>query len=111
MMGVRGEARGACSPELTSSQTSRHAVPTTSTGVFSVFFNMVGGGSLHQRAEMVQVSGSCDGAAKEGDALANMSVCATHDGDGRPDGGENRHDELYDVLNGFFFHGVKIKGF
>ena len=57
---------------------------------------------LHQRAEMVQVSGSCDGAAEEGDALANMSVCAAHDGDGRTDGGENRHDELNDVLNGFF---------
>ncbi len=40
MMGVRGEARGACSPELTSSQTSRHAVPTASTGVLSVFFNI-----------------------------------------------------------------------
>ena len=66
----------------------------------------VGGGSLHQRAEMVEVSGSCDGAAEEGDALANMSVCATHDGDGRTDGGENRHDELNDVLNGFLFHGV-----
>ena len=38
MMGVRGEGRGACSPELTSSQTSRHAVPTASTGVFSCFF-------------------------------------------------------------------------
>ena len=43
MMGVRGEGRGACSPELTSSQTSRHAVPTASTGVFSVFFNIAGG--------------------------------------------------------------------
>ena len=38
MMGVRGEGRGACSPELTSSQTSRHAVLTASAGVFSVFF-------------------------------------------------------------------------
>ena len=66
---------------------------------------------LHQRAEMVEVSGSCDGAAEEGDALANMSVCAAHDGDGRADGGQNRHDELNDVLNGFLFHGVKIKGF
>ena len=111
MMGVRGEARGACSPELTSSQTSRHAVPTASTGVFSVFFNIAGGGSLYQRAEMVQVPGSCDSAAEEGDALANMSVCATHDGDGRADGGENRHDELNDVLNSLFLHGVKIKGF
>ena len=63
---------------------------------------------LHQRAEMVEVSGSCDSAAEEGDALANMSVCATHDGDGRPDGGENRHDELYDVLNGFFLHFLLI---
>ena len=43
MMVVRGEGRGACSPELTSSQTSRHAVPTASTGVFSVFFNIAGG--------------------------------------------------------------------
>ena len=41
MMGVRSEARGACSPELTSSQTSRHAVPTASTGVFSVFFKIL----------------------------------------------------------------------
>ena len=41
MMGVRGEVRGACSPELTSSQTSRHAVPTASTGVFSVFFKIL----------------------------------------------------------------------
>ena len=38
MMDVRCEDRGACSPELTSSQTSRHAVPTASTGVFIVFF-------------------------------------------------------------------------
>ena len=61
---------------------------------------------LHKRAEMVEVSGSCDSAAKEGDALANMSVCAAHDGDGRPDGGQNRHDELNDVLDSFFLHGV-----
>ena len=60
---------------------------------------------------MVEVPGSYDGAAKEGDALANMSVCAAHDGDGRTDGGENRHDELDDVLDGFFLHSVKIKGF
>ena len=66
---------------------------------------------LHQRTEMVEVPGSSDSAAEEGDALANMSVCATHDGDGRADGGENRHDELNDVLNGFLLHGVKIKGF
>ena len=66
---------------------------------------------LYQRAEMVEVSGSCDSAAEEGDALANMSVCATHDGDGRTDGGQNRHDELNDVFDSFFFHGVKIKGF
>ena len=38
MMDMRGEGRGACSPELTSSQTSRHAVLTASAGVFSVFF-------------------------------------------------------------------------
>ena len=63
---------------------------------------------LDQRAEMVQVSGSSDSAAEEGDALANVSVCATHDGDGRADGGENRHDELDDVFDGFFLHGVKI---
>ena len=65
----------------------------------------------YQRAEMVEVPGSCDSAAEEGDALANMSVCAAHDGDGRADGGENRHDELNDVFDGFLFHGVKIKGF
>ena len=46
MMGVRGEARGACSPELTSSQTSRHAVPTASTGVFSVFFYILVQGQI-----------------------------------------------------------------
>ena len=40
MMDVRREARGACSPELTSSQTSRHTVPTASAGVFPVFFNI-----------------------------------------------------------------------
>ena len=69
MMGVRGEGRGACSPELTSSQTSRHAVPTTSTGVFSVFFNIAGGGSLYQRAEVMKPAGAHDGAAQEGNTF------------------------------------------
>ena len=41
MMGVRGEGRGAGSPELTPSQTSRQEVPTASTGVFPVFFNIL----------------------------------------------------------------------
>ena len=44
MMDVRGEGRGACSPELTHSQPSRHAVPTASTGVFIVFFQYTGSG-------------------------------------------------------------------
>ena len=60
---------------------------------------------LDKRGNVVEVPSSCDGAAKEGDALANMSVRAAHDSDGRADGGENRHDELNDVFDGFLLHG------
>ena len=56
---------------------------------------------------MVQIPGSCDSAAEEGDALANVSVRAAHNGDGRADGGENRYDELNDVLNGFLLHSIR----
>ena len=73
MMGVRGEARGACSPELTSSQTSRHAVPTASTGVFSVFFNIAGGGSLYQRAEVMKPASAHDGAAQQGNTFGRIT--------------------------------------
>ena len=41
MMGVRGEGRGACSPELTHSQPSRHTVPPLRLVFFSVFFNIL----------------------------------------------------------------------
>ena len=37
MMDVRVEHRGACSPEVKPTHTSRHAVPTSSTGIFYVF--------------------------------------------------------------------------
>ena len=76
MMDVRVEHRGACSPGLRPSQTSRHAVPTSSTGVFSVF-------------------------VKDLTSLEVEGGHAAGGGERRDDGGEDGDDDVKHPLEGF----------
>ena len=59
---------------------------------------------LHQCGDVMKPTGSCDCSAQQGEAFADVSVCAAHNGYRGTDGGQDGHDELNDVLNRFLFH-------
>ena len=50
-------------------------------------------------------SGYCS--AQQGEAFADVTVCTAHNGYGRTDGGQDGHDELDDVFDGFLFHSIR----
>ena len=50
------------------------------------------------------------GAAQQGEAFADVSVCAAHNGYRGADGGQDGNDELDDVFDSFFFHRDLVLG-
>ena len=56
--------------------------------------------------DVMKPAGSCDCSTQQGEAFADVSVCAAHNGYGRTNGGQDGHYELNDVLNRFLFHGI-----
>ena len=55
-----------------------------------------------QSRDVMQIAGACDGAAQQGYALDGIARHAGGYRECRADGSQESHDELDDVLNGFF---------